>query len=113
MTQVAWQGAGQRKWTGAARTDASGAGSGGAIAPSGPMSPAGLADDSGAQSGTQHAQRTGEHARTGGEVILDLQHISLAFGGVPITRKALGSALSTVKLQGLIRVRPDSFQKQI
>lgn len=82
MTQVAWQGAGQRKWTGAARTDASGAGSGGAIAPSGPMSPAGLADDSGAQSGTQHAQRTGEHARTGGEVILDLQHISLAFGGV-------------------------------
>ncbi|SCU73802.1 ABC transporter ATPase [Cupriavidus necator] len=82
MTQVAWQGARQREWAGTARTDASGTGSGGAIAPAGPMSPAGLADDSGAHPGTQRAQRAGEQARTGGEVILDLQHISLSFGGV-------------------------------
>ncbi len=32
--------------------------------------------------GTRHSQQTHERARTGGEVILDLQHISLAFGGV-------------------------------
>ena len=82
MTQVAWQGGGKPEWTGTARTDASAAGGSGAMAPAGPLSPAGLADDSGAQPGTQHAQRTGEHARTGGEVILDLQHISLSFGGV-------------------------------
>ncbi|SPA13213.1 putative transport protein (ABC superfamily, atp_bind) [Cupriavidus taiwanensis] len=82
MTQVAWQGAGKREWTAAARTDASGAGGGGAMAPAGPLPPAGLVDDSGMHPGTRHEQRTGAQARTGGEVILDLQHISLSFGGV-------------------------------
>src|SRR5262245_25210101 len=91
MTQVAWQGAdrmpggqrgGQPEWSGTARTDASGAMSGGsAIAPAGPMSPDALADI-GLQTGSLHSQQTHEQARTGGEVILDLQNISLSFGGV-------------------------------
>ncbi|SDC40288.1 amino acid/amide ABC transporter ATP-binding protein 1, HAAT family [Cupriavidus sp. YR651] len=85
MTQRAWQGAtrqadGRPAWSGTARVDATGT-----IAPAGPITPSGHAE--GVQGETL---RTGDawqadstaHVHTRGDVILDLQNISLAFGGV-------------------------------